>query len=82
MASTQAIGFGFNYSPLRDIDRVLGAPAHGSAPAGRTRPECSKDGRILPLTPAGRATERLLKFNLPERVEVRKTLARVGRYPE
>lgn len=40
-----------------------------------------RDGTIVPLTPIARATERLMKFNLPERVEVRATLARVGLYP-
>jgi hypothetical protein len=34
------------------------------------------EGSILPLPPVGRATELLLKFNLPERVEIRATLAR------
>jgi len=38
-------------------------------------------GAIVPLTPIGRATAQLLKFNLPARVEVRETLARTGRYP-
>lgn len=38
-------------------------------------------GVIRASTPIGRATKRLLKFNLPERVEVRATLAKVGRYP-
>lgn len=38
-------------------------------------------GRILPLTSIGRVTALLLKFNLPQRVEVRATLARTGRYP-
>lgn len=36
---------------------------------------------IVALTAMGRATERLLKLNLPARIEVRETLARVGRYP-
>ena len=39
------------------------------------------EGLILPLTSIGRATERLLKLNFPERVEVRATLARCGCYP-
>jgi len=40
-----------------------------------------EDGRICPLTAVGRATERLLKLNLPARVEIRATLARTsGRY--
>ncbi|MGO9111742.1 MAG: HNH endonuclease [Thermoguttaceae bacterium] len=38
-------------------------------------------GRIRPLTDVARATERLLKLNLPVRVEIRVTLARLGRYP-
>lgn len=38
-------------------------------------------GRILPLTPIGRVTVFLLKFNVPQRVEVRQTLLRSGRYP-
>ena len=38
-------------------------------------------GTIVPLTAVGRATERLLRFNLRERVEVREILAKAGRYP-
>lgn len=38
-------------------------------------------GKIIPLTSVGRVTERLLKFNLPERVEVRETLLHNQRYP-
>ena len=38
-------------------------------------------GTILPLTAVARATERLLRLNLPVRVEVRTLLARTGRYP-
>ena len=38
-------------------------------------------GEILPLTPMGRATAALLKFNLPQRVEVRASLAQANRYP-
>jgi hypothetical protein len=30
------------------------------------------DGRISPLTPVGRATARLLRFNLSQRIEVRR----------
>ena len=40
-----------------------------------------RQGRIRGLTAIGRATERLLKLNLPKRVEVREVLASVGRYP-
>jgi hypothetical protein len=38
-------------------------------------------GAIRALTATGRATERLLKFNLPKRVEVRETLSQGGHYP-
>lgn len=38
-------------------------------------------GTIVALTPVGRATVQLLRFNLPERIEVRETLVRTGRYP-
>lgn len=38
-------------------------------------------GSILPRTPIGRATERLLRFNVSDRIEVRKALAKIGRYP-
>ena len=33
---------------------------------------------IRPLTPIGRASERLLKLNISERVEIRETLAKVS----
>lgn len=36
---------------------------------------------LRPLTAVARATERLLKLNLPVRVEIRCTLAASGRYP-
>ena len=35
-------------------------------------------GRIEPLTSTGRATARLLQFNTPERVDVRRALVAVG----
>jgi hypothetical protein len=38
-------------------------------------------GTIIPMTPVGRVTERILRLNLPVRIEVRKTLASVNRYP-
>ena len=40
-----------------------------------------KDGHIMPLTAIGRVTTFLLKFNLPQRIEVRNTLSQTGRYP-
>lgn len=39
------------------------------------------DGRIEPLTVAGRVTAALLHFNDPRRVEERRGLAEIGRYP-
>jgi HNH endonuclease len=38
-------------------------------------------GQIIPLTPSGRVTEQLLRFNLPDRIAVREELAAVGLYP-
>lgn len=40
-----------------------------------------EDGRINPQTAIGRATERILRLNLPSRVEVREILEKTGRYP-
>lgn len=40
-----------------------------------------REGEIRGLTAIGRATEKLLRFNLPKRVEVREILAEAGRYP-
>ena len=37
--------------------------------------------RIIPLTPIGRATVALLRFNSPERLSVRAMLHQIGRYP-
>ena len=40
------------------------------------------DGALItPLTPSGRATAALLKFNTAERLESRNTLVQAGRYP-
>ena len=36
---------------------------------------------IVPLTAVGRVTEKLLRFNLPSRVEVRALLIEHGKYP-
>lgn len=40
-----------------------------------------ENGVLRPLTAVARATERLLKLNLPIRVAIRRTLAASGRYP-
>jgi hypothetical protein len=39
------------------------------------------DVRIVPMTAIGSATVRILGFNLPERLEERKQLGAIGRYP-
>ena len=39
------------------------------------------EGRIVGLTEIGRVTERLLKFNLAARIEIRRLLIQVSRYP-
>jgi len=38
-------------------------------------------GKIIPLTQVARATEQLLKLNLPKRLEARDLLYQLGRYP-
>ena len=38
-------------------------------------------GGIAPLTSFGRVTEETLRFNLPQRVETREILAKLGEYP-
>ena len=38
-------------------------------------------GKIIPLTSVGRVTDKLLRLNLPSRVEVRERLAAMGLYP-
>jgi HNH endonuclease len=38
-------------------------------------------GIIVPLTPEGRVTAKILQFNLPERVLEREQLSRIGIYP-
>ena len=39
------------------------------------------EGSIIGVSAIGRVTERLLKFNQPERVETRRLLIQVSRYP-
>ena len=40
------------------------------------------EGRIVPLTAVGRATARLLKFNVGSQLAVRRRWWRLGRYPD
>jgi hypothetical protein len=41
----------------------------------------TEGGRIIPLTPAARATAALLNFDDPDREEARQKLTQAGRYP-
>ncbi len=41
----------------------------------------TEGGRIIPLTPIGRATAALLEFDDPDRKETRQKLSQAGRYP-
>ena len=38
-------------------------------------------GRIVPLTPVGRATEKMLQLNLPVRIEARERWSALGLFP-
>jgi HNH endonuclease len=38
-------------------------------------------GMIIPLTPAGRVTAKILQFNLDERILEREQLSSIGKYP-
>jgi HNH endonuclease len=38
-------------------------------------------GTIVPLTPEGRVTAKILQFNLPERILEREQLIAIGEYP-
>ena len=40
-----------------------------------------KGSRIIPLTPVGRATEKMLRLNLPFRIEARERWTALGLYP-
>jgi hypothetical protein len=41
----------------------------------------TEGGRIIPLSPVGRATAALLNFDDPDRQEARQKLTQAGRYP-
>jgi len=73
----------FKGSDIASLDPLTGS----LVPLFDPRQDCWKDhfeihdARIYPLTDVGRATERLLKLNLPIRIAVRRKLVAVGRYP-
>ena len=74
----------FKGSDIASID-----PAHGElTPLFNPRTQewsehfSIEAGRIDPRTANGRVTERVLKLNLPSRVEVREILTNIRRYPK
>jgi hypothetical protein len=73
----------FKGSDIASHDTVSGAlvPLFNPRTHIWTEHFCLKDGHIIPLTSMDRVTAFFLKFNLPQGVEVRHTLAQTGRYP-
>jgi hypothetical protein len=70
----------FKGSDIAAIDPVSGELVALFNPRVQTWSEhfILREGLIVPLTPTGRVTEKLLQFNLPRRVEIRKRLAALG----
>lgn len=68
---------------LASVDPLTGQPVFLFHPRREAWSEHFQleEARIAGLTPAGRATARLLNFNDPERVEFRAILLQAGRYP-
>jgi HNH endonuclease len=73
----------FKGSDIASIDAITGQLFPLFNPRSQTWSDHFKlnGGRIIALSDIGRVTERLLKLNLAERVEVRETLAKTRRYP-
>ena len=73
----------FKGSDIASIDRVTGKLVRLFNPRTQRWAAhfCLIGGRIIPLTATGRVTEQLLKFNLPNRIEVREELVALGLYP-
>ena len=73
----------FKGSDIASLDAVTQALVPLFHPRTYSWPEHFQlaGGEIRPLTPIGRVTVALLKFNLPQHVEVRATLVQTGRYP-
>lgn len=73
----------FKGSDIASIDPLTGeiVPLFNPRTQSWTEHFKTDAGRIGALTPAGRATEQLLRLNLTERVEAREALAASGRYP-
>lgn len=73
----------FKGSDIASIDSVTGEIVPLFNPRTQRWSEhflLQDDGRIVPLTAVGRVTETLLRFNLPERLEVRARLLTLGEY--
>lgn len=67
----------FKGSDIASIDVVTGEMARLFNPRTQRWSDhfhMQEDGHIVPLTAVGRVTETLLRFNLPERLEVRARL--------
>jgi hypothetical protein len=73
----------FKGADIASIDVVTGELVSLFNPRIERWPEHFRldSGRIIPLTATGRVTEKLLRFNLPVRVEIRARLARLRKYP-
>ncbi|HEX9036585.1 MAG TPA: HNH endonuclease signature motif containing protein [Ktedonobacterales bacterium] len=70
-------------SDIASVDHISGAVTRLYHPrADRWQDHFRWDGaRIDPLTPIGRATEILLRFNEPQRITIRANLLQQHRYP-
>nr|AUN37149.1 hypothetical protein [uncultured bacterium] len=73
----------FKGSDIASIDKVSGKLTALFNPRTQNWKEhfSIKNGKVIPLTPIGRVTTRLLKLNSVKRIEVRKTLSKAGLYP-
>ena len=73
----------FKGSDIASIDPDSGelAPLFNPRTQGWDEHFSIHNGLINPLTAVGRVTESVLKLNLQSRVEVRKILENIGRYP-
>lgn len=68
---------------IASLDRVTGELTPLFNPRTQRWSEHFKlnGGRIVPLTPVGRATESMLRLNLPVRIEARERWSALGLYP-
>lgn len=68
---------------IASVDPDTGLPVLLFHPRGDSWREhfTAEGSRIVPLTPSGRATAALLKFNTAPRLRLRETLVLAGRFP-